>query len=1166
MKKPVWLMLCVLLCCLARTASALPFIYFQADHRVVRPGDNLMVGVLIGGLRSGDPNALLGGFQIGLHYDPVLDLTAAATFGTGLGNVALGEAVTGFGIGASDATSRVVDLFSVSLLEGREGSCVFCTGPYLEDLQPDSFLLATLDFHFPSRPGRELDTLIFDASDVILSDQYGTVLPAGPTKQLVVPVAEPPALALMLFGLLLLACMRRHRALMPAWAVAVLMFCGSASAQSIDIPLRGATVHMSAGTFDFGETTRAAGSALYAVVQFDHSLDAQQLAALQAIGLHRVSFLYNDAWICRITRTPAMDELRRFGIIASTRWLPEYKLTTALRTGQVPAWALLPGGDVRLVVRFFSDTDPAKIGGILAALTSSATQETGNPWVWRVAAPLSSVSTLAANQSVESINEVPPPRQPTNNTVRAALGVDTVQQADLAITPPRYDGLSGAGIRIAVGEDGNSEHPDFLNHDSAGTPLGSRFLTPAAGDAHGTHVAGTIGGNGWNSNKAGNGGQPYQWRGMAPESTLIVGIPYGSYPIDLSNHSYVQSYGYYEAGVQYTDNNINGAGDPAAYRPHVWSAANQGVAADHGREVGYYSIYGPGKNLITVGALNANDQSLAIFSSLGPTFDGRIKPDVMAPGCKTTLPRSLPAYSSMPAEIDYIRIYDPTARSAGPNCTGVPNVGTASPVQCFEFGHPGNTEGWFQSDTQNIFNARVEQGSLKFDIFPARDRYGDRPFGFVTGLALRANSGQFVRMRYRYGPAPASFSSRSLMFWRRSNGGEYVDGTIQFQSTVDGQFQVAQVPVGRVPEWNDTITALRIDPLDVDAGIVSASADGAHYFEECGTSMASPAVAGTGALLLQRVVADYHLDLDTDPPFPSTLKAVLIQTATDLVHAVADPRDVRNPDTGAPVLYYEGPDFATGYGEVNAVAADALVRHGGSFDCSSIGHAVCQDELGPPPRRVYRIDVPPGAYELRSTLAWDDVAGNSALAGTVPQLVNDLDLVLIDPAGVPHYAWTLAPLPIAACRTEPTCTVNDPIAPTDVRPATRARDHRNNVEQVTVKAPAPGTWTVLVEGYRLQDLTRPQRFSLATSAHRLAVDRSIAALRQVPMRRVEVEATDLNADGCIDRADLALLTDELRHPAPANASYDLNGDGRTDVVDARLLVTRFSRAGGAACR
>ena len=100
----------------------------------------------------------------------------------------------------------------------------------------------------------------------------------------------------------------------------------------------------------------------------------------------------------------------------------------------------------------------------------------------------------------------------------------------------------------------------------------------------------------------------------------------------------------------------------------------------------------------------------------------------------------------------------------------------------------------------------------------------------------------------------------------------------------------------------------------------------------------------------------------------------------------------------------------------------------------------------------------------------------------------------------------------------------------------------------------------------MQDLTRPQRFSLASSAHRLAADRSIATLAQVPARRVTVDAADLNGDGCIDRADLALLADELRHPPPANASYDLNGDGRTDVVDGRVLVTRFSRAGGAACR
>jgi hypothetical protein len=34
----------------------------------------------------------------------------------------------------------------------------------------------------------------------------------------------------------------------------------------------------------------------------------------------------------------------------------------------------------------------------------------------------------------------------------------------------------------------------------------------------------------------------------------------------------------------------------------------------------------------------------------------------------------------------------------------------------------------------------------------------------------------------------------------------------------------------------------------------------------------------------------------------------------------------------------------------------------------------------------------------------------------------------------------------------------------------------------------------------------------------------------------------------------------LRHPPPSNASDDLNADGRTDVVDARLLVTLRRRS------
>jgi hypothetical protein len=56
---------------------------------------------------------------------------------------------------------------------------------------------------------------------------------------------------------------------------------------------------------------------------------------------------------------------------------------------------------------------------------------------------------------------------------------------------------------------------------------------------------------------------------------------------------------------------------------------------------GYYSIGNPAiaKNIISIGATMSSDtyiESMAYFSGIGPTFDGRIKPDISAPGYYTT--------------------------------------------------------------------------------------------------------------------------------------------------------------------------------------------------------------------------------------------------------------------------------------------------------------------------------------------------------------------------------------------------------------------------------------------------------------------------------------------------------------------------------------------------
>lgn len=188
---------------------------------------------------------------------------------------------------------------------------------------------------------------------------------------------------------------------------------------------------------------------------------------------------------------------------------------------------------------------------------------------------------------------------------------------------------------------------------------------------------------------------------------------------------------------------------------------------------------------------------------------------------------------------------------------------------------------------------------------------------------------------------------------------------------------------------------------------------GNRYGSGCGTSMAAPSVSGTLALLLE----DWRATSGTDP-LPSTLKGILIHTATDL---------------SSP-----GPDYASGYGSIDARRA---VEFGRARTLDTLLVEGCIEAPGR--QDAYTLDVSPGQGELKITLVWDDFPADPLAAQA---LVNDLDLVVIDPAGRRHFPWTL-----------------DPGMPQE--PARRDReDHTNNVEQVHVADPAEGSWRIVVAG------------------------------------------------------------------------------------------------------
>jgi subtilisin family serine protease len=239
-----------------------------------------------------------------------------------------------------------------------------------------------------------------------------------------------------------------------------------------------------------------------------------------------------------------------------------------------------------------------------------------------------------------------------------------------------------------------------------------------------------------------------------------------------------------------------------------------------------------------------------------------------------------------------------------------------------------------------------------------------------------------------------------------------------------------------------------------DGGVTSCdSTSDTAYTALCGTSMATPTVTGLAALLLE----DFRNQFPGRPDFSNaTLKALLVHNAVDRGNA--------------------GPDYQFGYGSVRIADTVDFLRTG----------RFLEDSVEQGGGRTVYLPVAAGATELKVTLAWDDVPGTP---NVVPSLVNDLDLVVLDPGGGQHYPWTLNPLnpSAAAVRTQ--------------------ADHLDNVEQVLVTSPADGIWVVQVRGYALSD--GPQSFSLCVSPALVAEPLAISFPAGVPAYIDPGVATDV---------------------------------------------------------
>jgi serine protease AprX len=208
--------------------------------------------------------------------------------------------------------------------------------------------------------------------------------------------------------------------------------------------------------------------------------------------------------------------------------------------------------------------------------------------------------------------------------------------------PQSGNKYNGSGVTVAILDTGVIDSPD----------LGSRVLarvdfTPDHDGldryGHGTHLAGIIAGDGTSS--AG------RWMGVAPGANLVsVKVAGADGSTDVSVviaglqwvHSYRAQYGIKILNLSFgTDSRQSYLVDPLNYAvEQLWFAGVLVVVAAGNRGPDSGTINKPADDpfVLTVGAASVHDSAdrtddaAASFSSRGPTQDGVVKPDMIAPG------------------------------------------------------------------------------------------------------------------------------------------------------------------------------------------------------------------------------------------------------------------------------------------------------------------------------------------------------------------------------------------------------------------------------------------------------------------------------------------------------------------------------------------------------
>ena len=429
------------------------------------------------------------------------------------------------------------------------------------------------------------------------------------------------------------------------------------------------------------------------LLQFDGPVQDEWKAAAEQAGLELLSYVPDFAFVVRLkgaslAATRALPHVRWAG-----DFLPIYKLEASL-----DARAADPA-PLTATISLHPGADRAAVEAAVIAAGGSIEERAEGVVVGdalRVVIPGTALNVLARLEDVAWI-EPRLPDQLFNDRARVIMGVNNAWTTMAG----RGINLYGSGQIVDVADTGlDTGNLSTINLDFRGrvvkTYTWGRPGDWSDPDSHGTHVAGSVLGNGTNSgSNPATHNYANSFAGAAPEASLIFqslltaggGL---SAPTDLKQlfgpahtdgarvHS--NSWGHPTGGTS-SNPTWGGYDNPSMYVDEfmwlnptslvLYSAANNGVDADANGVIDTDEIASPAtaKNVLTVGAMennrppsagfggysqdvwgtgswlakypadpirsdyiSNNSSGMAAFSSRGPTDDGRIKPEIAAPG------------------------------------------------------------------------------------------------------------------------------------------------------------------------------------------------------------------------------------------------------------------------------------------------------------------------------------------------------------------------------------------------------------------------------------------------------------------------------------------------------------------------------------------------------